>query len=236
MRSWERETRLTRLVCFGNSLVAGTYGGNFVAQLMVLRVDDLVINAGQTGNTIFNLLHRLETDVLTQQPDSGVLILAGGNDAISWSQPETRPYYARAMQVPDGVVTPQQYQAAFRELLERIQAAQIRSWVILPPLEYNLETAQAMWDYNAIMAEICSDIGVPTFDLYTALMPQTIPERPPLDMQDIRRIGQRIDSGWNDYETAWREGGFTYSFDGIHFRKSTAMRVATLLSDFLDAT
>jgi lysophospholipase L1-like esterase len=236
MRSWERDTPLTRLMCFGNSLVEGSYGGNFVAQLMVLRLDNLVLNAGKTGHTIFNLLNRVESDVLAQQPDAGVLILAGGNDAISWSQPETRPYYARAMQVPEGMVTPEQYQVAFRDLLLRIQAAQVRSWVILPPLEYNLVTAQAMWDYNAIMADICVSLGVPTFDLYTALMPQTIPERPPLGMQEIRLIGKRIDSGWNDYDTAWREGGFTYSFDGIHFRPNTAMRVATLLSTFLDAT
>ena len=103
-----------KIAFLGNSLVEGSYGGNFVAQVAARLPQHTLINAGQNGNTILNLLGRLD-DLLAQEPEI-VFVFCGGNDAISNSQPETRRYYERVMKVPGGVVTPDQFRNHFREL------------------------------------------------------------------------------------------------------------------------
>ena len=55
-----------KLVFFGDSLVWGGYGGDFVAEVAKLCPQHEIINAGQGGNTILNLLGRLEN--AQQQP------------------------------------------------------------------------------------------------------------------------------------------------------------------------
>jgi lysophospholipase L1-like esterase len=221
-----------KIAFLGNSLVAGSYGGNFVGLVASRLPEHIIINAGQNGNTVLNLLQRLDS-LLDEQPDQ-VIILCGGNDAISYSQPDTRRYYERAMNVPGGVVTPEQFASAFRDLLTRIQLAQAVTRVLLPPLEYNPATVAAVQQYNALMTEACAALNLPTLDLMSALVPATVPDRPPLTQSTINLIGQRLASGWNDYEQERQSGEFTYSFDGLHFTPETAQRVAGWVIDFLD--
>lgn len=221
-----------KIAFFGNSLVAGSYDGDFVSEVASRLPAHTIINAGQNGNTVLNLLRRLD-DLLAEQLDE-VVVLCGGNDAISYSQPDTRRYYERAMGVPGGVVTPEQFAVAFRDLLTRIQLAQAVTRVILPPMEYNPVTLAAVRQYNTLMTEACAAFNVPVLDLIKALAPAAVTERPPLNQTTINLIGQRIASGWHDYENERQRGGFTYSFDGIHFTPETAQRVAGWIVDFLD--
>lgn len=220
-----------KIAFFGNSLVAGNYGGSFVATVASRLPAHRIINAGENGNTIHNLLNRLD-GVLDEQPDE-LFIVCGGNDAISYSQPDTRSYYERSMNVAGGVVTPEAFAVAFRDLLTRIGMAQITTRVALPPLEYNPATAAAMTQYNRIMTDTCARLAVPTLDLMSRLMPESIPDRPALDQKTINLIGQRIARGWNDYEAEQLRGGFTYSFDGIHFTPKTAQTVGEWIVEFL---
>ena len=221
-----------KIAFLGNSLVEGSYGGNFVAQVAARLPQHTIINAGQNGNTILNLLARLD-DVLAQEPEI-VFVFCGGNDAISNSQPATRRYYERVMKVPGGVVSPDQFSSHFRELLTRIQLAQAVANVGLSPLEYNPATATAMQQYNQIAAEVCTSLNVPTLDLMKALNPAHIPERPPLTEATIYLIGQRIKSGWHYYEAERERGGYTYSFDGLHLTPESALKVADMVVKFLD--
>ena len=221
-----------KIAFLGNSLVEGSYGGNFVAQVAARLPRHTVINAGQNGNTILNLLARLD-DLLAQEPDI-VFVFCGGNDAISFSQAETQRYYERVMKVPSGVVTPDQFRTGFRDLLTRIQAAQAVTYVGLIPLEHNPTVAEAMQHYNGIAAEVCKALNVQTLDLMTVLSPAHIPERPPLSQKTINLIGQRVTSGWKDYAAEHERGGYTYSFDGLHLTPETAERVAEMVVEFLD--
>ncbi len=221
-----------KIAFLGNSLVEGSYGGNFVAQVAARLPQHTIINAGQNGNTIFNLLARLD-DLLAQEPDL-VFVFCGGNDAISFSQPETRRYYERVMKVPDGVVTPDQFRSHFRDLLTRIQLAQTVASVGLAPMEYNPATAATMQQYNQIAAEVSGSLNVPILDLMTAFNPAQIPERPALSQATINLIGQRVKSGWKDYALERERGGYTYSFDGLHLTPEAAVQVADKVVDFLD--
>ena len=216
----------------GNSLVEGSYGGNFVAQVVARLPQHTIINAGQNGNTILNLLNRLD-DVLAQEPDI-IFVFCGGNDAISYSQPETRRYYERVMKVPNGAVTPDQFRSHFRDLLTRIQLAQVVAYAGLVPLEQNPTVAAAMQHYNQIAAEECGSLNVPTLDLMHVLQPAHIPDRPALTQATINLIGQRVKSGWKDYAAERERGGYTYSFDGLHLTPESASLVADKVVKFLD--
>ena len=100
-----------KIVFFGDSLTWGGYGGSYFDELKPLLPDHELINAGEGGNTAINLMRRLDDDVLSHAPD-GVFVMIGGNDAISYSQPETRPYYKQVQKIPEGVVMPEQFSQA----------------------------------------------------------------------------------------------------------------------------
>lgn len=221
-----------KLVFLGDSLTWGGYGGDFVAEVARLLPQHTIVNAGRGGSTVINLLRRLD-EVLAGQPD-GVFVMVGGNDAISYSQPATRPYYAQVQDIPDGVVTPEDFARSYREVLARLHLAHVLVWVGLPPLEYSAALAAVMRDYNTLAAEEARTLNVPVLDLFTELMPAHLDKRPPLDMAAINLIGRRVAASWSDYDTERQRGSFSYSFDGTHFTPETAARVARRIITFLD--
>jgi lysophospholipase L1-like esterase len=221
-----------KIVFFGDSLTEGSYGGNYVNVLREKHPEHELINAGQSGNTVINLLDRLESDVLVLEPD-GVFVMVGGNDAISYSQPRTQIYYKQVQNIPDGVVTPDQFSQTYRELLGTLQTNYIQTWVGLPPAEYNPAVVEAQQQYNRLAADAARSMGIPTLDLMPHFKPDDIPQRPMLDLAFIQEIGRRSQGGWSDYETSRQEKGFTYTFDGLHLLPESAGRMAELIGDFL---
>lgn len=105
-----------KIVCLGDSLTWGKYGGSYFDALVRLMPDHTLINAGVGGNTVVNLLRRLESDVFVHNPDA-VFIMVGGNDAISYHSPKTRTYYTKVHALDAGHVTPTQFEQAYRNLL-----------------------------------------------------------------------------------------------------------------------
>ncbi len=221
-----------KIIFLGDSLTEGIYGGDFVAEVARLRPDDTIINAGQSGNTVINLHRRLQADVIQQEPD-GVFVMVGGNDSISHSQTSTRPYYKKAQAIPDGVVTPVQFEQTYRDLLSELQLAHIQVWVGLPPNEYNPQTMQSQREYNQIAARVAQAVNIPVLDLMAEFAPTEIESRPPIDIGLITVIGERTASGWDDYEAERKRQGFTYSFDGIHITPQTAKEFARSIHRFI---
>jgi lysophospholipase L1-like esterase len=221
-----------KVICFGDSLTEGTYGGSYFDVLRRQRPDLDLINAGVGGDTVLNLAARLDTDVLAQRPD-GVFVMVGGNDAISYSQPKVRSYYKNAKDVPDGIVTPEVFARAYRDLLERLHLAHVLVWVGLPPVEANPALVETVRAYNELAREAARSVGAPTLDLMAAFAPPVIPERPPLDIGVILTIGQHQKSGWRDYEGARARGGYTFTFDGLHLTPDAAERMGERVAGFL---
>lgn len=141
-----------KLIFLGDSLTEGSYGGSYLAHIAKLRPNDQLVNAGVGGDTIINLERRLD-DVIDRSPD-GVFVMVGGNDAISYSQPDTRPYYKQSKGIPNGFLTPNDFAHAYWEVLTRLQIAHIPTWVGLPPIEYNPLLAQTMRHYNQLTAGV----------------------------------------------------------------------------------
>lgn len=222
-----------KIAFLGNSLVKGTYGGSFVDEIVKLLPQHEIINAGENGNTVINLLNRLDK-VLALEPD-GIFVVCGGNDAISYSQPATRPYYKRAGGAPDGIVTPELFAQGYRDLLTQIQLAHVLSWVGLPPTEYNPQVVQAAREFNAIARDAASSLNIPVLDLMAEFAPAQVQEHPPLDIPFINLIGQREKSGWSDYENERQRQGFSFTFDGLHLTPDSARHMAALVAKFLDA-
>lgn len=222
-----------KIVFLGDSLTWGGYGGNFVAEVTKLLPQHQIINAGIGGNTVHNLLNRVD-DVLSEEPD-GIFVMVGGNDAISFSQPETRRYYEQVQKVPGGIVTPEQFSQTYRDLLTHIQLAHVLAWVGLEPGEYNLEVVAAIQQYNGRAREAAESLNVPVLDLMVHFPTQDhLPPRPPLTQADINLIGKRSSSGWSDYETERQRGGYTFTFDGLHVTPEAAKKMAAIIVDFLD--
>ncbi|MBE0689291.1 MAG: hypothetical protein IH587_04120, partial [Anaerolineae bacterium] len=190
-----------RIVCLGDSLTWGGYGGNYVEVLARLRPEHTFINAGVGGDTVLNLLRRLEGDVLRHSPDA-VFVMVGGNDAISYIYPATRRYYLQAKQIAEGYVTPDQFEQNYRDLLTRLQLAHVLPWVGLQPSEYNRTLVDVLQQFNDRAAIAARAHNIPTLDLMQPLTPSTLTERPPFTMDDINLIGRRVKAHWDDYETA----------------------------------
>jgi len=220
-----------KLIFLGDSLTEGSYGGSYVAHIAKLRPNDIIINAGIGGDTALNLERRLD-DVIDQSPD-GVFVMVGGNDAISYSQPDTRPYYKQSKGIPNGFVTPNDFSHAYWEILTHLQMNHIQTWVGLPPIEYNPVVFQAMRHFNQLTAGVARTINIPTLDLTPHFAPEFIPERKPLGLGIIFTIGERTSSGWSDYDTAQAEGGYTYTFDGIHLTPKSAVQFGDLIHHFI---
>jgi lysophospholipase L1-like esterase len=221
-----------KLIFLGDSLTWGGYGGNFVAEIAHRLPDHTIVNAGEGGDTVINLLNRLD-GVLEQQPD-GIFVMVGGNDAISYTQPETRRYYRRAKKIPDGIVIPEIFAKTYRDLLTHIQLKHVLTWVGLPPIEYNPEVVEAVRQYNQLASQATKAFNIPVLDLMTRFAPGKIPDRPPLNQDVINLIGERSRSGWSDFETERQRGGFTFTFDGLHLMPDTAEQVAEIIVDFLE--
>ncbi len=220
-----------KLVCFGDSLTQGTYGGSYVNALTRLLPDHEIINAGRNGDTIINLQDRLH-DVLALSPD-GVFLMVGGNDAISYAQPKVRSYYRKSKGLEEGFVSPEQFSAAYRDLLLHLQVAGVLVWVGLPPNEYNPTVIETLRQYNKSAQNAASSLGIPVHDFMAEFAPELVPERPELDVQTIILIGARESSGWHDYEKARDEGGFSFTFDGLHLMPEAADHMAVLLASFI---
>lgn len=221
-----------KIVCFGDSLTWIGYGGSYFEELVKLLPEHELINAGEGGNTVINLLRRVDDDVLAHAPDA-VFLMVGGNDAVSYSQPKTRSYYRQAMDIPDGVVTPEQFEQAYRDLLTKLQLAHVVVWIGLEPNEYNPDTVAALSDYNARIQKIARSFNVSVLDLMEAFPPNNVPDRPPLGIEFILTIGAREKRGWTDYESVRKAGGFTFTFDGLHLMPETAKQVAELIAAFI---
>jgi acyl-CoA thioesterase-1 len=78
----------TTVVCFGDSLTAGTgaHPGQDYPSLLRAKISLPVINAGVSGNTTADALLRLDKDVLAHDPKIVIMTL-GGNDYLQ-SVPE----------------------------------------------------------------------------------------------------------------------------------------------------
>lgn len=220
-----------RIAFLGASMTEGKYGGDFVAAAQAALPEHTLLNHGIAGHTVNRLLDRVP-DVLADSPDA-VFVLPGGNDALAYAFPATRPYYKSQQGLLDGYLEPETYAAIFRDICTEFSVNFVHVWVGIAPLEHSPVAQAAAATFNAATREVAEALNLPVCDFSTFLPTQAAPERPPLTLQTVFQIGDRIKSGWNDYERERQAGGFTYSFDGIHLTPESAQRVGAGLAAWI---
>lgn len=219
-----------KIVFIGDSLTQGTHGANYVNKVAAALRGHHFINMGVNGDTSLNLYQRVNNDVIAQQPQAA-FIMIGINDALSYTEPGTRPYFRLIKRIRGGRMTPITFRENLRATLMKLQIAQIKAWVALPPVEYRPEVVNALRQMNAAAAEICREMRVPILDLMALLTPAEIPDRPPINKLSF--MLRRLTLHRNGYKRARIAGGYTYTFDGIHLTEDGAQRMADAIVVFL---
>lgn len=221
-----------RVVFLGDSLTWGGYGGNFVPHVAEQLPEHTIINAGVGGDTVMNLLWRVETVIADHAPDA-IFVMVGGNDAVSYLYPAVRPYYRSTKKIEAGMVTPEVFATTYRELLQQIQLHFVQPLVGIAPTEYNAELVQLRQVYHAHTRDVAEALNLPILDLASDFTPPIPIQRGGVDLAFIREIGERGRTGWQDYETERQKWGYTYTFDGMHLMPAAALQFAQKIVAFL---
>lgn len=222
-----------KIIFFGDSLTQGTHGANYVNKVAAAMRGHHFINQGVNGDTSLNLYRRVDRDVIEQNPD-GVFLMIGVNDAISHSDPGSRPYYRFAKGVRGGQITPIALRENLRAILTKLRFAQIRVWVALPPIEHRPAAVATLREMNQCASEVCRELNVPALDLMAKLTPQSVPERPPKQALSTAFDALRaLTLSAGSYENLRASGGYSYTFDGVHLTDAGAQRIADEVVSFL---
>lgn len=217
-----------KIVFFGDSLTQGTLGVNYVDKVAAMLRGHHFINEGVNGDTSLNLYRRVDEAVIARRPD-GVFIMVGINDALSHADPHAHLYYRLVKRVAGGRLSPIAFRENLRATLNRILVEQIRVWVALPPIEYSPESARALRQMNDYALQICTELNIPTLDLMQRLTPPELKSAAPLSIMALMRQWSPV----RNYDR-WRdEGGYTYTFDGIHLTEAGAQHIAEAVAAFL---
>jgi lysophospholipase L1-like esterase len=223
-----------KIVFLGDSLTWGGYGGNFVDHVAVECPEYTVINAGVGGDTVLNLVSRLESVLSSHTPDA-VFVMVGGNDATSYLYPAVRPYYQSVKKIPGGMVSPEVFITAYRDVLTQLQLHFVQPLIGLAPTEYNQALVTTKRIYNKLTRELAQQLHLPILDLDSIFTPVQPIEREGVTLEFIRQIGERGRTGWQAYEEERRYWGYTYSFDGMHLTPAAATAFAAQVVAFLRA-
>jgi lysophospholipase L1-like esterase len=220
-----------RILFFGDSLTQGTIGVSYVDKLARALPQHRLINKGINGDTSLNLYRRVQDDVIALRPDL-VFVMVGINDALSTIEASSRLYYRYTKRVPGGRVSPLAYRENLRAVLSKLAAANIRTCVVLQPLEYRPESVDCLKEINAHAAQLCRELDIPALDAMAVFAPSDIPPRPPFG-RGVYIRNLQVMLGWRRYDQWQHEGRFTYSFDGVHLTEDGARRMADLIMQFL---
>jgi lysophospholipase L1-like esterase len=221
-----------KIVFLGDSLTWGGYGGNYVDVITQLLPTHTIINKGVGGDTVVNLYRRYESVIDKHTPDA-LFVMVGGNDAASYTMPDTQIYYRSNKKIKDGIVSPDIFEQTYRNLLTELQLNHIVTFVGLAPTEYNQNLKETKHHYNQLTQEVASSLNITVLDLETPFTTNSIPNREPVSLKFIQDIGYRVSSGWSDFEAEREKYGYTHTFDGMHLMPSSAQKMGTLIAEFL---
>ena len=220
-----------KIVFFGDELLAGPPGAGLVDQVAAQLRGHHFIVQGRFGDTSLNLYRRVERDVLAHRPRA-VFLMPGLHDAMSRSEPGLRPWYRWRKNLRGGRLSPLACRENLRALLEIFRRHDLRCFVALPPAEYRPQLVGALREVNAATRQLCVELQVPLLDLFALMTPDSIPQRPPLQLTWLLRamVGK-----WRapHPEQLREQGGFSYSVDGLQPTPAGAKHMAKHVVLFL---
>lgn len=225
------------IVCYGDSITEGAIGASYVDKLGELLAGEArVVNAGINGDTVLNLLRRVERDVVPHNPDL-VIVLVGLNDIGSTYGPWLHRGYYRLVKWIGVRVSPRRFAAGYRKLIttlrERTQAQIVVCTLTTLGEDPADQVHEALDAYSAVIWALALQEGLPLIDLRAvfraAVAANPRPSVPyfiltvPRDRVEMRLRG----IGYADL-TARR--GYRLLCDGAHLAEAGAELVAETIA------
>lgn len=224
------------LVCFGDSIIKGELGSSYLNLLRQALPDLNIINAGENGDTILNLLRRYDRDVIPHQPDI-ILIGVGLNDLGTINTDYMFKGFYRLFKQIREPITPQRFARYYRTLIHALRRELPQTRIILctPTTlgELPLDPVHAMLDaYATVVRSLAIQEGLGLIDLRKAFYqsikqdPRDGPHyhiwRPIIDGYRIRKRGQTVAG-------IAAQRGFRLLYDGVHLSPVGAELAAQII-------
>ena len=230
------------IACIGDSLTHGNVGQSWVEYLRNEFPNDIFLNEGINGNTVWQVLNRLEP-ILTCKPDI-VILMIGTNDALGSFDKNSGLRYKRNNNLPKAP-TFEKYKDQLLELIERLSEVPEIGICTIPPIGENKDSLVNMHvkKFNEFIESIVKKKNIdllPVSDyLWSDISLRTYPIKQDYNPKEIS-IMRRIFSGifhhyvlkksWNDISKA---KGQWILFDQIHLNERGANIVFNLVKSFI---
>ena len=230
------------IACIGDSLTHGNIGQSWVDYLREEFPNDIFLNEGINGNTVWQVIQRLDP-ILKCEPDL-IILMIGTNDAMGSFDIDSGLRYKKNNNLPE-VPSFIKYKEQFFELIEKINFQSKIAICTLPPVgeNKNSEVNQHVKQFNdyiefianlkkisllPVSDSLWSDINVRTYPLKLDYNPKSIPI--------MRRIFGGIfhhyllKKSWDDIA---KTNGQWILFDQIHLNERGAKIVYQLAKNFI---
>ena len=125
------------IACVGDSLTHGNVGQSWVDYLRNEFPNDTFLNEGINGNTVWQVLKRLEP-MLSCRPDI-VIVMIGTNDALGSFDVNSGLRYKRNNKLPE-VPTFEKFKEQLSELIERLSEVPEIGICTIPPIGENKDS------------------------------------------------------------------------------------------------
>nr|WP_275444602.1 GDSL-type esterase/lipase family protein [Paenibacillus sp. ACRRX] len=139
-----------RIVCFGDSITSGDAAGvRMYPTWLSFHTGGFVRNSGVSGNTVAQMLQRIDADVIAHRP--GICVILGGTNDINSARPLadiTADITAITNKLISNNITP--------------------IWCTIPPRSDNLAHLPTIRKLNTWIYAHCLRQGLEIIDLYTA--------------------------------------------------------------------
>lgn len=222
---------MPRLICFGDSITQGRIGSAYVDMVRTALPSIDVVNRGIDGDTTYNLLMRLDADVIAHQPDL-VSIMIGLNDfGTAYGESISRFYYRTVKKVPVAIDIPA-FEAFYAGIIQRLQHAGIPIVLFTQTTidEVPDTPAQALLDgYVHVVYRLATQYHLPVVDVraaFVAAMRNDPRKGPKYHLLQVARDEWNIQRGVTTYEQIARDRGFHLVVDGVHLSHAGAQLVA----------
>jgi lysophospholipase L1-like esterase len=222
---------MPQLICFGDSITQGRIGSSYVDMLRIALPGVDVVNRGIDGDTTYNLLTRIDRDVIAHQPDL-VSVMIGLNDfGTAYGEPISRFYYRTAKKVPVAIDIPA-FEAFYAGIIQRLQHAGIPVVLFTQTTidEIPDTPAQALLDgYVHVVYRLAAKYHLPVIDVraaFVAAMRNDPRNGPKYHLLQVARDEWNIQRGATTYAQITDERGFNLVVDGVHLSEAGARLVA----------
>ena len=230
------------IACIGDSLTHGNIGQSWVEYLRKEFPDDIFLNEGINGNTVWQVLQRLDP-ILKLKPDI-VILMIGSNDAMGSFDKKSGIRYMRNNNLPE-VPTFDKYKEHFSELIERLNEVPKIGLCTIPPIGENQDSMinKHVKKFNDYIKSSINQKNIellPVSDeIWSDISKRTYPFQKDYDSNAIP-IMRRIFGGifhhyllkksWNDIA---KSKGQWILFDQIHLNERGAKIVFKLVKNFI---